>query len=71
VGYSWWDNGRLYQTDDVIFGYLYDGYYVKIMVIEIFPEPLSDYGTGVTFNYEIQPIQGLRLFTEESTSGID
>lgn len=67
---GWWDHGMLYPADDVIFGYLYDGYYVKIYIIDIFPEPISMNGTGVVLTYEIQPINELRLFTEESTSGI-
>ena len=65
-GSGWWTHGELYASDDVIFGYLQDGYYIKMYIDDIFAEPISQNGTGVTLHYEIQPIQGLRLFTTDS-----
>ncbi len=64
-GSGWWNNGELYATDDVIFAYLYDGYYIKIYIDEIFPEPTSANGTGVRLHYEFQGISGLTLFTDD------
>jgi len=63
---SWWEYGQLYPSDDVIFGVLYDGYYVKIYIDDIFPEPLSQYGTGVTIHYEIQTHHDITVFTTNS-----
>jgi len=51
-------------ADDVLFLELADGYWVKMIVTDIEgPVGGSANGTGVAFNYEIQPINGLRLFT--------
>lgn len=63
VSGDWWGHGKLVADEDVLFGYLYDGAYIKIYIDDIFPEPTSDNGTGVTLHYEIQPIVGLTLFT--------
>jgi hypothetical protein len=63
-GSGWWNNGQLYTTDEVIFGYLYDGYYIKIYIDEIFPEATSQNGTGVRLHYEFQTLQGVSVFTD-------
>lgn len=63
---SWWDNGEI-VINDVIFGELFDGYFVKMYINDIYgPVGGSTNGTGVDFTYEFQPINGLRLFTTNS-----
>jgi hypothetical protein len=63
---NWWDNGYV-LTGDVIFGELFDGYFVKMYINDVYgPVGGSTNGTGVDFTYEFQPIQGLRLFTTNS-----
>ena len=65
VSGSWWGHGKLFADEDVLFGYLYDGYYIKMYIDDIFAEPTSQHGTGVTLHYEIQPIVGLTVFTDD------
>jgi len=52
---------------DVIFAELYDGYWAKIYVIAL-PHYTggTDNAYGIEFYYDIQPIQGLELFTTAS-----
>ena len=64
---SWWEWGQLSQTDDVVFGALHHGHFVKIRIDEISAWGMSTDGTCILFDYEYQPISGLRLFTEAST----
>lgn len=66
-GSGWWNHGQLLASDDVIFGYLYDGYYVKIYIDGITAEPTSENGTEVEIHYEIQPINGVSVFTDDSS----
>jgi hypothetical protein len=62
-GAGWWNNGEIYLTD-VIFCELSNDYFVKVYILDIYgPVGGTTNGTGVTFIYEFQPIQGLRLFT--------
>jgi len=62
---GWWDNGEIYQGD-VIFCQLFDDYYTKMYINTIAPDGVSAHGTYVTFTFEFQPINGLRLFTTNS-----
>jgi hypothetical protein len=52
---------------DVIFAELYDGYWVKMYVTAL-PHYTggTDNAYGIEFYYDIQPIQGLELFTTDS-----
>lgn len=68
--YDWWETGYVVE-DDVIFAHLYDGYFVKIYVVDIPQYPTQPLGYGVTFHYEIQCINGLALFTTDNTMGIN
>ena len=64
---GWWSNGELYSSDDVIFAILYDDYYVKIYIDDIIPEETSANGTELQFHYEFQPINGVSVFTSNSS----
>lgn len=66
-GSGWWNHGQLLSSDDVIFGYLYDDYYVKIYIDGFEDVGSTANGTGVTIHYEIQPIQGVTVFTTNSS----
>jgi hypothetical protein len=62
---GYWVTGNMF-ADDVIFCALYDGYFAKIIVTDIWgPVGGSTNGTGISFTYEIQPEgrEGIRLFT--------
>ncbi len=66
AGAGWWDNGEVW-SGDVIFCELFDGYYAKMYINDVYgPVGGSSNGTGIDFTYEIQPIEGLRLFTTNS-----
>ena len=53
---------QLYTSDERVFLYLYDGYYVKMYDLNI-QSDVTEHGTKVSFKYEIQNISGLTLFT--------
>ncbi len=61
-----WNHGAM-VVGDVIFGELYDGYWVKVYV-DALPhyEGGSTNAYGIQFYYDFQPIQGLELFTTDS-----
>ena len=63
---GYWTSGWV-VTGDVIFCELFDGIYAK-MIIEDVSGPVggSTNGTGITFTYEIQEQEGIRLFTTNS-----
>ncbi|MBN2587523.1 MAG: hypothetical protein JXA64_09025 [Candidatus Fermentibacteraceae bacterium] len=63
---GWWDSNYV-LAGDVIFAELYNGYYVKIYVQAIPQCPAQPLSYGVTFYFDYQPIQGLYLFTTESS----
>lgn len=66
TGSGWTYGGMI--VGDVIFGELFNGYWVKIYVDAL---PHYEGGTanayGIQFYYDYQPIQGLYLFTTDAT----
>ena len=66
---SWFENYNLYVGDEVVFGCMpfTGGYdiYVKIYIDDIFVEPISEHGTGVTLHYEYQTLQNVTVFTDD------
>jgi len=65
-GSSWWQTGYL-VAGDVIFGELDSDHYVKVYVQSIPQNSVQPLSYGVTFYYDYQPIEGLYLFTTESS----
>jgi hypothetical protein len=66
-GASWWQSGQL-SIGDVVFCSLFDGYYVKMYILDVFAVGGTTNGTGMTFAYEFQVMPGLRLFTPNLTA---
>ena len=62
----WWPDGYI-KAGDVIFAELDNGYFVKIYVSAVPQCPAQPLSYGVTFYFDYQPIQGLSLFTTESS----
>jgi len=63
---GYWTSGWV-QSGDVIFCELFDGFYAKMIISDVSgPVGGSTNGTGITFTYEIQEQEGIRLFTTNS-----
>lgn len=63
---SWWTTGYI-LPGDVIFCGLSDGHYVKLYVSSVQKHPVQPAAHGIVFYYDYQPIEGLYLFTTESS----
>ncbi|MCD4670299.1 MAG: hypothetical protein K8S14_07625 [Actinomycetia bacterium] len=63
---SWWVTGYI-LAGDVIFGELQNGHFVKIYVQSVPQHSTQPASHGITFYYDYQPIDGLSLFTTESS----
>ncbi len=63
---GYWLTGYI-DDGDVIFAMLENGRYIKIYVIDEFPDGITEHGTGVELAYEYQPQEGIRLFTADSS----
>ena len=63
---GWWDSNYV-LAGDVIFAELEDGHFVKIYVQSIPQNTVQPLSHGITFYYDYQPIEGLYLFTTESS----
>lgn len=63
---GYWVTGYI-DPGDVIFALLANGNYIKIYVIDEFPDGVSEHGTGVELAYEYQPHEGITLFTSDSS----
>ncbi len=63
---GYWTTGYI-DDGDVIFALLENGNYIKIYVIDEFPDGVSAHGTGVELAYEYQPHEGITLFTSDAS----
>ncbi len=63
---AWWITGYI-LPGDVIFCELSDGHYVKVYISSVPEHPTQPAAHGIEFYYDYQPIEGLYLFTTEST----
>ena len=63
---SWWVTGYI-VPGDVIFCELSDGHYVKVYVQSVSQHTTQPIAHGIVFNYDYQPVEGLYLFTTESS----
>ncbi len=63
---DWWVTGYI-QAGDVIFAELSTGHFVKIYVSSVPQNTVQPLSYGIVFKYDYQPIQGLYLFTTESS----
>ncbi len=64
--YNWWLNGEVWDGD-VIFCELFDGFFAKMYINDLSgPVGGSTNGDQIVFTYEIQPHEGIRLFTTNS-----
>ena len=66
AGTNWWTTGYI-LSGDVIFAELSNGHYVKVFVQAVPQCPAQPASYGITFYYDYQPIEGLYLFTTESS----
>jgi hypothetical protein len=64
---AWWPAGYI-LSGDVIFGELEDGHFVKVYVNSVPQHSTQPASYGIVFCYDYQPIEGLYLFTTESSS---
>lgn len=60
---EWLTDYALSVSDNRVFLYLFDGSYVKMFDLVLFPDTAGEFGTGLSFEYEIQ-MNGLTLFTD-------
>ncbi len=64
---SWYENYPLYESDSAVFCALPfsggDVIYVKMFDLNIAPDPDSNRGTMVSFQYEYQPLANITVFT--------
>lgn len=65
-GSSWWPTGYI-LAGDVIFCELSTGHYVKVYVNSVPQHTTQPASHGIVFYYDYQPIEGLYLFTTESS----
>jgi len=63
---GWWDSNYILQGD-VIFCELLNGHYVKVYVSSVPQHSTQPASYGIVFYYDYQPIEGLYLFTNESS----
>lgn len=63
---SWWVTGYIIPGD-VIFCGLSNGHYVKVYVQSVPQHTTQPAAYGIVFYYDYQPIEGLYLFTTESS----
>jgi hypothetical protein len=62
----WWVTGYI-VPGDVIFCELSEGHYVKVYINSVPQYPTQPAAYGIVFHYDYQPIEGLYLFTTESS----
>ncbi len=65
-GSSWWTDGYI-NAGDVIFAELDNGCFVKVYVHSVPQHTVQPLSYGIVFYYDYQPIEGLYLFTTESS----
>ncbi len=65
-GSQWWQTGYI-LAGDVIFCELSNGHYVKVFVSSVPQHATQPLSHGIIFYYDYQPINGLYLFTTDST----
>ncbi|MEN8207704.1 MAG: fibronectin type III domain-containing protein [Candidatus Fermentibacteria bacterium] len=63
---NWWVTGYI-LAGDVIFCELEDGHFVKVYVQSVPQHSTQPAAHGIVFYYDYQPIEGLYLFTTESS----
>lgn len=66
AGSEWWPTGYV-LAGDVIFCDLSDGHFVKVYVTSVPQHATQPLSYGIVFCYDYQPIEGLYLFTTDST----
>ncbi len=66
AGTNWWVTGYIIPGG-VIFCGLSNGHYVKVYVQSVPEHPAQPAAHGIEFYYDYQPIEGLYLFTTESS----
>ena len=66
AGSSWWTTGWI-VPGDVIFCELSNDHYVKVYINSVPQYPTQSAAHGIVFHYDYQPIEGLYLFTTESS----
>ncbi|MCK5115994.1 MAG: hypothetical protein KAR44_05300 [Candidatus Aegiribacteria sp.] len=65
-GTQWWVTGWI-LAGDIVFAELSDGHFVKIYVNSVPQHSTQPASHGIVFYYDYQPIEGLYLFTTESS----